>query len=234
MREEVIRCLLLAYLIYEKKWLEIKPISQIDKSPCEGLNYLYVVDLDQLKIKRKVSISGEKLKQLSSCDALLIESSGKLVFIEFKSLKKLIEHAVNLESAVENIKDFNLKNKVEESFLIVREVLTRFDKGSFLEYAKRYNGVADLKIEEVWGSFSFKKLTFLIVSEDEENLLNELLWPELAIKAIFGQFKYLVQDIHNNLAINCDIEHATCSSLVGLDFSLMKRLKERNCNGHQT
>jgi len=223
------RCLLLVYLTYKKKWLEIKAINRIDRSPCKELSYFYVIDLDQLKKRRKVSISGEYLKQLASCDALLVNKDGNLTFIEFKSLRELVKHATSDMKAKENINKFNLRDKIEESFWLIRELIARLDKGDFLKFLSQESSDSVESIEDLVRLLNFNEVYFLIISEDEEDMLSSIMWPALSLQAIFGELNRVIEDTHNSISLKCRIKHMGCKQLRNLDFSFIQRVKERKC-----
>ncbi len=234
------RCFLLMYLIYEKKWLVIKPISEVDRSPCCGeiFKNLFVIDFDELKNVRKVKMQAngdsEYLKQIATCDALVIDENGKIFFIEFKSLKKLIENAGSQENFEHSISKLNFKNKFLESFFGLYELISKLDKGSFrcyLEKIIKNKQRNHLEVsEELAKLFNFNEVHFLVAHEDDGNLLNSELWANFSLKAIFNDLEFRLNELRNNFPINCYIERIKCEDLIKrINFCLINKVLNKRC-----
>ena len=166
---------------------------------------------------------------MASCDALLVDKDVNLTFIEFKSLRELVEHATSDMEAKKNVNKFNLRDKFEESFWLIRELIARLDKGDFLEFLSQESSDSIESVGDLVRLLNFNEVYFLIVSEDEEDLLNSIMWPALSLQTIFGELDRVIKDTHNSISLRCRIEHMGCEQLKNLDFSFIQRVKERKC-----
>ena len=197
----LIKCLLKLWI--EETVIKVEKISKIPKSPCKKVN-VYAIDFDAFKESRKVSVGkGEKLKQPPSCDALIIEIEGRLIFIEFKRIKELVVHAFNESSEIENVcervRNFNFKDKMYFSFFIFQELVRGYDSGKLKNFIERNQGRTipmSISISKLF-NVDADSIEYYIITEDKEHVVK--LWGSLAARANLP-LKGYVEEVYKELS----------------------------------
>ncbi len=107
----------------KKGFFEIKNLGQLNSSCCSQ-SILEVIDYDETakKIKRELN---NKIRTPKSADALkIIPKHNRVDFIELKGFEKFIKYQdVTNDSIESQIKDFNLREKIESSSFILDYII---------------------------------------------------------------------------------------------------------------
>lgn len=117
----------------KKGYITYKKIKDLKHSQCKNCD-LMVIDFDQTKDKLCEYLctipSKDKPNPHSSCDGLKIINEVKRIdFIEIKGFKEFLSR--NHQNKVEEqIKQFNLVKKIEDSFQIILSLHNYFDKSN--------------------------------------------------------------------------------------------------------
>ena len=167
--------------------IEVKKLQELEKTACGEVD-TYVIDYDKFKEKRQVTIpkNGNILKTPPSCDALIIETGGQIIFIEMKRLRELIMRRRNIEEAV---KEFNLEEKIFFSYFMFRELVRGYDKNKLENFLEEDLKPFIKRMKTITSLFNLNSVEFYIIIEDGKEI--EKLWASLAVRAQYPLKGYL-------------------------------------------